>query len=621
MNQDQSTPSDDLNDPLSIEHLMKQLDDLDYLELSKGMTDDDLKERGIIGNDPSKISIDNKNFTTDKEQLVFDPKIDFYRIGSDITFDKLQLEDYLFVKNTEPKALIATRKVKTSIVINAGENVHQNCENDIVYFYAKVCGKVLILKDTLCILPAESDCKVVINISDDHLNAQADFYPGFGNGKTLTCDYVKEKTLLAGITFGILDTEIENAVKTVTNLHKSIKNIPIALGVEPVPGKDGYVQYDFESESKDYGFTILSDGRIDYRNIKNIPMVKKDERIASLIEPKYGVKGTDIFGKAIDPLIGKSAVLIAGIGVHVSENHKEYFASVDGTIVLNGSLIEVMDSYIVQGDVDYSTGNISFTGNVLVNGTVLEGFEIKAGGDIIVAKNVESARIEAGRDIIIVGGILGKGKGLISAGRDIKVGYVQNARLEAQGDIIIKNFAVNSYLFTSKNLILKEQRGSLIGGEAYAQRSVDLKHIGSPAGTKTYVEAGTDFLLKRKIAELDDIIQFCEQNIVKIDQSLRSVAQDALKNKEILFSKHNLIKKAIDKKTELENRLKTISIRKKDLQDQLFIKDTCFIKIKDYCYTDVTIKIRDKKLKNDTRRSNITIQNERSSDSLVISAY
>jgi uncharacterized protein (DUF342 family) len=621
MNQDQSTPSDDLNDPLSIEHLMKQLDDLEYLELSKGMTDDDLKERGIIGIDPANASIDNKKFTTDKEQLVFDPKIDFYRIDSDITFDKLQLEDYLFVKNTEPKALIATRKVKTSVVIIAGENVLQNSENDIVYFYAKVCGKVLILKDTLCILPADSDCKVVINISDDHLNAQADFYPGFGNGKTLTCDYVKEKTLLAGITFGILDTEIENAVETVTNLHKSFKNIPIARGAEPVPGKDGYVQYDFETESKDYGFTILSDGRIDYRNIKNIPMVKKDERIASLIEPKFGVKGTDIFGKAIDPLIGKSAVLIAGIGVYVSDDHKEYFASVDGTIVLNGSLIEVMDSYIVQGDVDYSTGNISFTGNVLVNGTVLEGFEIKAGGDIIVAKNVESARMEAGRDIIIVGGILGKGKGLISAGRDIKVGYVQNARLEAQGDIIIKNFAVNSYLFTSKNLILKEQRGSLIGGEAYAQRSIDLKHIGSPAGTKTYVEAGTDFLLKRKIVELDDIIQFCEQNIVKIDQSLRSVAQDALKNREILSSKHNLIKKAIDKKTELENRLKIISIRKKDLQDQLFIKDTCFIKIKDYCYSDVTIKIRDKKLKTDTRRSNITIQNERSSDSLVISAY
>jgi uncharacterized protein (DUF342 family) len=621
MDQDFSTPPEDLNDPLSLEHLEKQLDDLEYLELSKSMTDDDLKERGLLVNGSSNNSFTGKKFTTDKEQLVFDSKIDFYRVDSDITFDKLQLEDYLFVKNTESKALIATRKNDQSVVINAGENVLQTNENDTVCFYARVCGKVLILKNTLCILPADSDCKVIINISDDRLKAHADLFPGFGNGKTLTCDFVKEKIIQAGITFGILDNEIENAVQTVANHHKSVKGIPIAQGAESVSGRDGYVQYDFETESKEYGFTILPDGRIDYRNIKNIPMVKKDARVARIIEPKTGVKGTDIFGKAIEPKLGKTAVLIAGNGVHVSEDHKEYFASIDGTIVLNGSLIEVMDSYIVQGDVDYSTGNISFTGNVLVNGTVLEGFEIKAGGDIIVAKNVESARMEAGRDIIIVGGILGKGKGLISASRDIKVGYVQNARLEAQGDIIIKNFAVNSYLFTSKNLILKEQRGSLIGGEAYAQKSIDLKHLGSPAGTKTYVEAGTDYLLKRKLVELDDIIQFCEQNIAKIDQSLKSVAHDAIKNKEILSTKQNLIKKAIEKKAELENRLKIISIRKADLQDQLFIKDTCFIKIRDNCYTDVTIKIRDKKIKTDTRRSNITIQNERCSDSLVITSY
>lgn len=621
MNQDQSKSSDDLNDPLSIEHLLKQLDDLEYLELSKSMTDDDLKERGILDGGPSDISIDGKKFITDKEQLVFDPRIDFYRVDSDITFDKLQLEDYLFIKNTERTALIATRKDNSSVAINAGENVLQNSKNGVVSFYAKICGKVIILKDTLCLLPANVDCKVTVKISEDRLNAHADLSPEFGTGKELTCDYVKETLISAGITFGILDNEIEKAVKTVTELHKSVINIPVAQGAIPVPGKDGYVQYDFDKEIKEYGFTILPDGRIDYRNIKNIPMVKKSERIACLVEPKAGVKGTDIFGTAVEPQKGKPAVLIAGNGVDVSENLKEYFATNDGTIVLNGSLIEVMDSYIIQGDVDFSTGNISFTGNVLVNGTVLEGFEIKAGGDIIIAKNVESARLEAGRDITIIGGILGKGKGLISAGRDIKVGYVQNARLEAQGDIIIKNFAVNSYLFTSKNLILKEQRGSLIGGEAYAQRSIDLKHLGSPAGTKTYVEAGTDYLLKRKIAELDDIIQFCTQNIAKIDLSLKSVAQDALKNKDILSAKHNLIKKAIDKKHELENRLKLLFVKKNDLQDQLFIKDTCSIKIKGDCFADVTMKIRDKKLKTDKLRFNITVLDDRNSDSLVITAY
>jgi len=62
--------------------------------------------------------------------------------------------------------------------------------------------------------------------------------------------------------------------------------------------------------------------------------------------------------------------------------------------------------------VDFVTGNIFFNGNVVVCGTVLDGFEIKADGDIIVSKIVESATLTAGRDVIVKGGVLGRGKGL-----------------------------------------------------------------------------------------------------------------------------------------------------------------------------------------------------------------
>ena len=88
--------------------------------------------------------------------------------------------------------------------------------------------------------------------------------------------------------------------------------------------------------------------------------------------------------------------------------------------MLNGTIIEVVNTYVVNGDVDYSTGNIQFNGNVVINGTVPDGFEVKAEGDIVVMKIAESARLEAGRDIIIKGGVQGKGKGLVSAGRDIR---------------------------------------------------------------------------------------------------------------------------------------------------------------------------------------------------------
>jgi len=158
-------------------------------------------------------------------------------------------------------------------------------------------------------------------------------------------------------------------------------------------------------------------------------------------------------------------MLTAGNGVRKTENGKEFFAEVNGSIMLNRTIIEVVNTYVVNGDVDYSTGNIQFNGNVVINGTVPDGFEVKADGDIVVMKIVESARLEAGRDIIIKGGVQGKGKGLVSAGRDVRVGYAQNARMEAEGNIYIDNFAINSYLFTSKCLIMKNKKGAVIGGK------------------------------------------------------------------------------------------------------------------------------------------------------------
>jgi len=618
MNRDIDKPSDDQSDSLSIEHLQKQLDDLEYQEIIKSLTDDDLKEKGILDSDGTNPEFKGKKYITDKEQLCFEPSIDFYRITDSTSFDRLIPEEYQFIDNVESKVLIATQKAGNSSSVMAGENVLHEITGETCSYYSKIKGKVLILNDLLCVLPADIDCMAVTTVSQDRLDAYADLSPGLGDGKALTVEFVKNLMMKQNITFGIIDNEIESAVEKVNNNRKTVKNIHIAHGYDPIPGKDGSIEYFFDYQTKEYDFAILPDGRIDYRNIKNIPMVKRDQQIARVIEPRDGTCGVDIFGKPLEAPKGRKAILTAGNGVTVLKDTNDYYAAIDGIIILNGSLIEVMESYIIGGDVDLSTGNIVFTGNVFVNGTILEGFIVKAGGDIIVSKNVESAHVEAGRDITVLGGIIGKAKSLVSAGRDVRAGYVQNARIEAQGDIIIKNFAVNSTLFTSGNLIIKDQKGSLIGGEAYAQKLIDLKSLGSPAGTKTYVELGTDFLLKRRISEIDEIISFCQQNITKLDNSLKFVILDAQKNKDLLISKKSIIKKAIDKKKELETRLKIISMKKYDLEKQQFNKDECIIKIRDNCYPDVIIRIREGKLKNDTKRMNIMIYFDRTTDEIII---
>ena len=52
------------------------------------------------------------------------------------------------------------------------------------------------------------------------------------------------------------------------------------------------------------------------------------------------------------------------------------------------------------------SGNIDFVGNVEVVGAVAEGMEVKAGNELHVGKNVESAIIRASGEIIISGNVL-----------------------------------------------------------------------------------------------------------------------------------------------------------------------------------------------------------------------
>jgi uncharacterized protein len=258
---------------------------------------------------------------------------------------------------------------------------------------------------------------------------------------------------------------------------------------------------------------------------------------------------------------------------------------------------------------------------VLINGNVPDGFEVKAEGDIIVAKIVESARLEAGRDVVVKGGVQGKGKGCISAGRDIKVGYAQNARLEAQGNIYIGNSAINSYIFTSKNLVMLERHGSIIGGEVFAQRGIDVRVLGSENGVKTFIEAGTNYLVIRRISELDAAIEFCERNILKIDDCLKTFYGRMKSGQPMTDATKQVIAKTLEKKKDLEQRRAVMFAKRTDLFAQSRERDACFVKVKQICFPDVTIKIKEYKTVVSKTRENVRFFEDRKTEAIAVGAY
>ncbi len=88
----------------------------------------------------------------------------------------------------------------------------------------------------------------------------------------------------------------------------------------------------------------------------------------------------------------------------------------------------VEDELKIDGDVNYSTGNINYISNVVISGNVLSGFNVKSSKNITIKGFVEDgAIITAEGDIEIHNGIIGENT-VVKAGKYIIADYVHTSR-------------------------------------------------------------------------------------------------------------------------------------------------------------------------------------------------
>jgi uncharacterized protein (DUF342 family) len=572
--------------------LKEQLDSIEFSEIIDGISTDELKERGLTSNQPVLLNRAQHSRKLDIEHTTLQPGIEFKRVPKDTGLDSIDINELQALKPVENGCLIATKDLKGIATISVGKNTEIKETETKLEIFSTCRGWLVISGETLHIIPSDIDHKIKLNVSDDKMIVRMDCTPSYGKGNPLTTNAVRNELNKQGIVKGIDINAIEKTVSTVNQSLSPTNDVIVAKGIFPVHGTDGKIELHFNTDKKEYDFRILPDGRIDYKNMADILMAQEGQLLATLIPPTKGAAGSDVYNNLVKAEDGKPAKLVAGKGVKTSPDKKQFFASCNGCLLYNKPTIEVVDTYIVKGDVDYSTGNINFNGTVIISGNVPDGFEVKAEGDIIVLRNVEAARLEAGRDIFVKGGVQGKGKGFVSAGRDIFVEYVQNGHLEAQGIIEIGNFAINSYIATTNQLCLTKKRGTLIGGEAYALRGFDVKSLGSEQGVKTFVEAGTDYIAQKTITEFTEITKLMSANLKKIDDTLKTVSVAFKNNPALAVARKPLVVKALEKRNEIDMNLKLIDAKISQLKESSTCTDPCFVKVFETCHSDVTIKIK-----------------------------
>ncbi|RED58131.1 FapA family protein [Cohnella lupini] len=189
-------------------------------------------------------------------------------------------------------------------------------------------------------------------------------------------------------------------------LTPTYEPIVVARGKEPIPGTDASLEVYFSQQVKSEFFEV--DGAVDFRNHLRIPTVKKGEVMARKYPPIDGVVGYDVLGSVSLPVPPKDMFIVAKSNVELTPDGT-IISQVQGRPRITGGKIKTFDvstAYIVTGNVDIETGNIVFSGDVIVHGDVTDNMIIESLGNVYVYGNTFNSTITATGSINVRGNVI-----------------------------------------------------------------------------------------------------------------------------------------------------------------------------------------------------------------------
>lgn len=325
---------------------------------------------------------------------------------------------------------------------------------------------------------------VEVVVDREGFNATLIVTPAGSMAPPVTRVDVETALALAGVKLGI-DHLLINSLP----LHIAGQYL-VASGWQPAPGRDGHVQYLIEPVHE-FRPEARSDGGVDFHAVATIPDVRNGQLLAALVEPTEGTSGRTVRGDAVPGEPGTPATLPLGDNVTVSDDGCRLYAATNGLLEITGDRMSVRPQYVIDGDVGLETGSVSFSGDVIVRGSVRPGFRVIARGRVVVMGDVEDAEVRGETLVWVRGAAVGE-RCLVHSGGDLKVRTALRARLEARRNVYIEREAHEATILAGHDLVLEKLRNRISGGSAWVGRQVLAGEVGAVGGVDTRIQVGVD---------------------------------------------------------------------------------------------------------------------------------
>lgn len=513
----------------------------------------------IAKGSPSERGLDKKievlvNFFNEKETREIKEKL----LGEILEIPDIKIGDitnFAFVKRGDQIAKISPTSIGKNGLDVYGNIIQGLPGNDPVLKYGtsvkvETSGIFAAIDGLLAYKSSENElfCQVLayrdgivqLLVSTDGLNAKALVVRALGAGKKLTEETVYSTLKTRGIKFGEDKEAIKNAVDSANRTGIPV-TFTIAKGRLPVAPDSLVIHWD-----------------IDINDKKALTSIQKGILLATVTKqnPNSSLSGYDVYGKQISQQ-RETNIKTVEHDESIIEEYKEdksgYLlrANKSGELFNKNGKYFISNERIITGDIDSSSGNIRFTGNLKVDGGIKAGMVVIASGDIIVKDATEDCLISSDGSIVLGNGIRGSGKGIIRARKIIKTSFAENSRLLAGSEIQIKKRCLNCIVKTNSLMYLDLKEGCLVGGMIRATKGLRTFDLGNERGKKTEVSFGQDYLVADQIEVTEKEISKLQFQLVKLNDKLKTMTGKEGKEEELThFRKLKVVAmKAIEQKS------------------------------------------------------------------------
>ncbi len=426
--------------------------------------------------------------------------------------------------------------------------------------------------------------KLEVKVSDRDMVAHAILHPGESPSSMITCDEALETI---STEYRIVHGIDVKALEMMIQMRIFDNPTVIARGTPPVTGENGSLKWHFNNSKEDRYKKIDFESKVNFKELDLFVPVTKGQLLVERIPAGEGTPGHDVYGNELKASPGKNVNLPKGKNVDYSEDRNFMYAAGNGMVDFVMDKVMVSNVYTVRGNADMGVGNITFDGDVVIEGNVIGGLTIKATGNIMVSGVVEASFLEAGGDILLRGGIQGSGRGQVRAGGMVTSKFIEYATIYAKNKIIAAYF-IHSNAFTEGAIeVTSGKKGCIIGGNLSAGTYIAALTIGTPTNVPTVLEVGFS---KAQAERIKEIKQELEINERKINQ-IKTVAHMNVSNESLSHEQQEMRNNLLKSLYQLSNVQKQLQTELDTLNDKLSYAEHGLIHVTQKIYSGVRLSI------------------------------